>query len=238
MDQKFFFPKQFTVGFSLRKKRLVAICSGRVSGACPPCVRHLSALCCWLWPRLQSLSATCPPCVHLLLLALAAPPVLVRHLSTRCPPCVRPVFLALAASSILVRLASALCCCFLSALYPPCVLVLGRSASPCWPLVMSAFIVSGSCSPLVCLVSAIMSALRPSTSMSAFLRVYLYIGFVEIFEAPRSDASFFVTAFVVAGLYLFPKQFTVDCSLRKKTGHDMPWPSPRSMSAMSALCPP
>ena len=83
-----FFPKQFTVGFFLRKKRLAAICSGRVPGACPPCVLHVSAfgppcvvgfgrasspcpplvrlvsaLFCWLWPRLQFLSAACPPLV-------------------------------------------------------------------------------------------------------------------------------------------------------------------------------
>ena len=33
----------------------------------------------------------------------------------------------------------------------------------------------------------------------------------------------------------FPKQFTVGFSLRKKAGRDMPWPRPRSVSAM---CPP
>ena len=91
-----FFSKQFTVGFSLRKKRLAAICSRRVSGACPP------------------MCATCPPLVRLVLLALAAPPVLVRHLSALCcwlwprlhrpcPPCVRHL-------SACVRHLSALCC--------------------------------------------------------------------------------------------------------------------------------
>ena len=69
-----FFPKQFTVGFSLRKKRLAAICSGRVSGDCPPCVRLVSAL-----DRFVS--------------AVAAPPSLVRLASALClpalcPPCV------------------------------------------------------------------------------------------------------------------------------------------------------
>ena len=54
---------------------LLALAAPPVSSPCLPLVRHvsatptlvryLSALCCWLWPRLQSLSATCPPCVRL-----------------------------------------------------------------------------------------------------------------------------------------------------------------------------
>ena len=65
----FFFPKQFTVGFSLRKKK-----AGRVSRACPPLVRLVSAAC---PPLVRLVSATCPP--------------LVRHLSAACPPCVVPL---------------------------------------------------------------------------------------------------------------------------------------------------
>ena len=110
-----------------------------LSAMCPACVRHLSALCCWLGPRLQSLSATCPPDVP--------------HVSVLC----RHVFLAWAVSSILVRLVSALCCWLLSAMCPPyvrlaCVLGLGRSYSlsaTCPPVsayMMSPFIVSGSAS--------------------------------------------------------------------------------------------
>ena len=75
----FFFPKQFTVGFYLRKKRLAA--SGRDM----------------LWPRPRSLSALRPP-----LFALCLPwfpfgsdftlcPPCVRLVSAVCPPCVRLV---------------------------------------------------------------------------------------------------------------------------------------------------
>ena len=109
---------------------------------CAPLVRHLSALCCCLWPRLRSLSATCPPCVRLVLLALAAPPVLVRHLSAlclrlaaTCPPCVRLVLLALAAPPVLVRLMSAspplVCHQSLSAIRPPCDRHLSATCPPC-----------------------------------------------------------------------------------------------------------
>ena len=80
------------MGFSLGKKRLAAVCPGRVSGACPPCVR------------------LCPPLVRLVLLALAAPPVLVRHLSALCPPCVVGFGRASSPCPPLVRLVSALCC--------------------------------------------------------------------------------------------------------------------------------
>ena len=134
-----------------------------LSALCPPCVRHLSALCCWLWPLLQSLSATC---VRIVLLAAAAPPVLVRHLSALCPPCVRHL--------------SALCCWLwprlqsLSATCPPCArLALLQSLYATCPAGVYLYcppvnIVSGCCSPLNCLVSAIMSAVHPS--VSAFLR--------------------------------------------------------------------
>ena len=60
-------PRKFTVGFSFRRKRLAAMCSGHVPGACPPCVRYVPALCpprvCLvsalspLWPGLQTSSA-------------------------------------------------------------------------------------------------------------------------------------------------------------------------------------
>ena len=143
-----FFPQTVYCGFSLRK-RLAAICSGRVPGACPPCVRLVSAACppCWLWPRLHSLSATCPPSVRLVLLALAAPPVLVRHLSALCPPCV-----ALAAPPLLVRHLFPTCPPLLprlSATCPPCVQCVvgfGRASRPCPPLVR---FVSATCPPCV-----------------------------------------------------------------------------------------
>ena len=120
--------------------------------ASPELVRHLSALCppCVCLPCLQSLSATCPPGVRLVFLALAASSILVRlvsaFLSASCPPRVRLVFLLLAAPPVLVGHLSARCL-----------------------FTMSAFMVSGS--PFVRLVSAIMSALRPS--MSDFARVCL-----------------------------------------------------------------
>ena len=72
---------QFTVGFSLGKKRLAATSPGRVPGACPPCVRFGRA------------SKPCPACVcqvsHFLVFALAVPPNLVRHPSKPRRPCVR-----------------------------------------------------------------------------------------------------------------------------------------------------
>ena len=68
----FLSPNSLLWGSLLEEKRLAEICSGRVPGACPPCVRH------------------CPPCVHHVS-ALAAPPNLVRLLCLPhvCPPCVR-----------------------------------------------------------------------------------------------------------------------------------------------------
>ena len=53
-------PNSLLWGSLLQEKRLVAICSGRVPGACPPCVRH------------------CPSCVRLDS-ALVASPHFVRH---------------------------------------------------------------------------------------------------------------------------------------------------------------
>ena len=104
------FPKQFTVGFSLRKKRLAAVCSGRVPGACPPCVRHVSA--------------SCLPCVHLQS-AMVASPNFVCHVSTMRPPCVRPcVHFGRASKPCLpsVRLAFCPPCVgHVSAMCPPCV---------------------------------------------------------------------------------------------------------------------
>ena len=76
-----FSPNKLLWGSFLGKK-LAAICSGRVPGACLPCVCLVSALSS-LWQRLQTLSALCPPCV----------PPGVRFesalgLSTMRPPCV------------------------------------------------------------------------------------------------------------------------------------------------------
>ena len=62
-----YFPKQFTVGFSLRKRRLAAISFGRVPRACPPRVRlcilcpHVFALCVsTMCPLCQLKSTMCP----------------------------------------------------------------------------------------------------------------------------------------------------------------------------------
>ena len=120
-----FFPEQFTVGFSLLVLLALA--------APPNLVRRLSALC----P--PCLPALCPPLVRLVLLALAAPPVLVRLVSAArpplvpalCPPC---GWLCMAPPpSPCPPLVSALCCWLwlrlhaLSAACPPCVL---SAASP------------------------------------------------------------------------------------------------------------
>ena len=106
------FPKQFTVGFSLRKK------TGRDM----------------LWPHPRSLSASCPPS------ALCPPgvrfghtskpfPPRVRHVSSSCLACVR-LESALAAFLNFVRLVSALC--------PACV-HFGCASKPCLPCVHLAF---------------------------------------------------------------------------------------------------
>ena len=121
-------PNSLLWGSLLGKKRLAAICSGRVPGACPPCVRLVSATCppCWLWPRLHSLSATCS--------------LLVRRLSALCPMCcwLWPRLQALSATCpFCVRHLSALCIGF------------GRAFSPCPPLVR---LVSATCPLYVRLV--------------------------------------------------------------------------------------
>ena len=56
------FPKQFTVGFSLRKKSWPRYALA-ASPEPPNLVRLVSALI-PLWPRLHALSAMCPPCVR------------------------------------------------------------------------------------------------------------------------------------------------------------------------------
>ena len=101
---------------SLRRKRLAAICPGRVPGACPP----LSALY-PPWFRLVSARVVCA----------AASPHFVRDVSAVCPPCVRlesalappPIYLACHLS---VRLVSAIC--------PPRVRLVSAS-KPCTPYV-------------------------------------------------------------------------------------------------------
>ena len=108
---KFFFhfsPNSLLWGSLLEEKRLATICTGRVPGACPPCVRLVSA--------------ACPACVDGFGRASSPYSSLVRHLSALCPPClvgfcppcgrhmfallllycVRLVFLALAARPVLV----------------------------------------------------------------------------------------------------------------------------------------
>ena len=120
-----FFPKQSTVGFSLRKKgwpRYALAASpelvlGRASRPCRALVRGVSATCppyVRLWPRIQALSRTCPSCVRRLSalccwLALAAPSVLVRHLSARCLP--MSAFIVSGSASLYVHLCPGLFVC-------------------------------------------------------------------------------------------------------------------------------
>ena len=100
------FPKQFAVGFSLRRKK-----AGRDM----------------LWSRPWSLSAMCPPCVRLDS-ALAASPHFVGHVSAVCPPCIRLECASKPLSAMCppcVRLVSSMCppCVCLQTLYaicPPC----------------------------------------------------------------------------------------------------------------------
>ena len=152
----FFPPNSLLWGSLLGKKMLAAICSGHVSGACPPCVRLVSAtcppcvvgfgrasspcpplvrlvstLCCWLWPRLRLVSALCPPCV-----------VGFGRASALCPPCVRLVSAA-AAPPNLVRHEPAMC--------PSCVRLMSPLAVP--PNLVRH--VSAKCPPSVPLVSAL-----------------------------------------------------------------------------------
>ena len=82
-----FFPKQFTVGFSLRKKRLAVcpLCPPRIRLASPPnLVRHM---------HVSYVTALCPPRVRRAstfqtLSALCAPLVFALRVSTMRPPCV------------------------------------------------------------------------------------------------------------------------------------------------------
>ena len=125
-----FFPKQFTVGFSLRKL------AGRVmlwprpwslSAMRPPCIPLASPFC-PLWPRLQTLSAVCPPCVspsvcHVPAFCLPCVPLVsalspLGRASKPRPPCVRLVSVLLCLKSL-----SAMCPpCVCLAFCPPCVL--------------------------------------------------------------------------------------------------------------------
>ena len=167
-----FFPKRFTAAFSLRKKRLAAICSGHVPGACPPCVRlvcppfvhpvsalsapqnlvrHVFRLVA-VWPRLQTLSAMYPPW----------PP------SDMCSPCIRLV----------------------PALYPPCVRLLPALSAP--PNRVSAMLPSGSAmSPLL------VSSLCPLVvrSLSA-LCLGLWFDFSSVSARWSLHLSLFCGAFV------------------------------------------
>ena len=80
-----FVPQTVSCGVFSSEKKLAAICFGRVPGACPPCVRHLSALG-PLWPHLQVLClpccSLCPPCVRSLSFL---GPLIVRSLFALCP---------------------------------------------------------------------------------------------------------------------------------------------------------
>ena len=134
-----FFPKQFTVGFSLRRKgwpRYALAASPElvrlVSATCPPCVVGFGRTS----PLVRLVSALCPPCVV----------GCGRGLSP-CPPLVRLVLLALAAPPVLVRFVSAAC--------PPCVVGFGRASSPCPPLVCHLSALCPPCAPpvLVCHLS-------------------------------------------------------------------------------------
>ena len=74
----YLFPKQFTVGLSLRNKE-----AGRdmLIPACPPCARHVSAIC-PPYVCLGRASKPCPPCVCFGLAFKPCPPC-----ATMCPPC-------------------------------------------------------------------------------------------------------------------------------------------------------
>ena len=139
-----FSPNSLLWGSFLGKKRLAAICSGCVPGACPPCVPHVSALCPpWVCfgraskpclPCVRHVSAMCPPCVRLvsgICPPLCLPwvrwgraselcPPCVRHASAMCPPCVC-LDSALATPPNLVHHVSAMCPPCLCLLCLPCV---------------------------------------------------------------------------------------------------------------------
>ena len=141
-------PKQFTVGFSVRRKKS--------------------------WPRYalaasRSLSAMCPPCVCLDS-ALAASPHFVRHVSALCPPCVRLVSALCPHLSALGRASKACPPCVslnplwprlqtLPAICPPCDCLVSAMCTPCArhvsalgaPPNLCLVSASKSCMPLVCL---------------------------------------------------------------------------------------
>ena len=150
MSWSYFFPKQFTVGFSLRRQKAGRDMLWPRPGACPPCVRLCPPL-----VRLVLLALAAPPVLvrHLSALCwwpnLAVPPVLVRHLSALCPPCVVGFGRASRPCPPLVRLVSATCL--------PCVVGFGHASSPCLPSVrhLSA---TCPCPPLVRLVLLALAA--------------------------------------------------------------------------------
>ena len=112
IDPKPFFPKQFTAGFSLRKKGWPRYALAtfpalvrHASALRPPCVQLVSALCAPpnqvrlcppcirlrpLWPRLQTLCLPCcplsPPCVRSLSSLSSFCPLVVLALSALCRP--------------------------------------------------------------------------------------------------------------------------------------------------------
>ena len=132
---------------SLLGKSLATICSGRIRGPCPPCVRlgRASKHCppcvhrpcgtlwasfalCPLWPQ-----TLCPPCVQ--------PPSLVRDTSAMCPACVCLVSALARLQNLLGMYCNRLKNCVAppnlvlpqSAMCPPC--VPSKSSPPCVRLV-------------------------------------------------------------------------------------------------------
>ena len=159
-----------------------------LSATCPPCVCHLSALCCrvwprlqslpalccWLWSRLRSLSAMCLPCVRLVLLALAAPPVLVRYLSAWCPlrPCVPQTvncgFFSQEKKAGRVPRACRPCVRHRPLAHHVSTSCLMSGLSPLWPRFQ---ILSTMCPPCACNFVRDVSALCPSLCASGFGRL-------------------------------------------------------------------
>ena len=80
-----FFPKQFTVGFSLRRKRAGRDMLWPLPGACPPCARHCP-------PCVRRKAGTCPLWLRLQTFALCLPPNLVRLFFLSCVSSMRPFF--------------------------------------------------------------------------------------------------------------------------------------------------
>ena len=98
-----FFPKQFTVGFSLKRKGWPRYALTAPPELVPSCVRHVSASCPFVrlvcpvsamglrWPRLQTLFAMGPPCIRSCVhFGRTSKPCLPRVRLAFCPPpCVR-----------------------------------------------------------------------------------------------------------------------------------------------------